>query len=255
MIEAFGRTDVGRRRKVNEDAFVVAPESRLYAVCDGMGGHNAGEVASRIAIETLGDFVERSGVEKEITWPWGLESDLSLEANRLKTAVRLANSQVFQTADSREELTGMGTTVVAALVSGDVMTLCSAGDSRCYLVRDGVLRQLTQDDSWVSAALGEGILNSDDVERHPLRNVITKAVGARDSIELDIVEQKLQPGDVALLCSDGLHGMVNDEEIARLLLSDLDSLEEASRRLVDAANEAGGRDNVTVLLLRYSEGD
>jgi protein phosphatase len=214
-----------------------------------MGGHNAGEVASRIAVETLADFVERSGVEKEITWPWGLEPDLSFEANRLKTAVRLANSQVFQTADSREELTGMGTTVVAALVAGPVMTLCSAGDSRCYLVRGGDLQQLTQDDSWVSAALGEGILNSDDVERHPLRNVITKAVGARDSIDLEVLEQQLEPGDLVLLCSDGLHGMVNDEKIGRLLLS-----EEVSQRLVDAANEAGGRDNVTVVLLRYSEG-
>lgn len=254
MIEAFGRTDVGRRRKLNEDSFLVAPSSHLYAVCDGMGGHNAGEVASQIAIETLGDFVERSGVEKEITWPWGLESDLSIEANRLKTAVRLANSQVFRTADSREELTGMGTTVVAALVSGNVMTLCSAGDSRCYLARDGELQQLTQDDSWVSAALGEGILNSDDVERHPLRNVITKAVGARDSIDLDVSNHSLQPGDLALLCSDGLHGMVGDDDILRLLLSDPDSLEEASKRLVDAANDAGGRDNVTAVLLRYSEG-
>jgi len=254
MIEAFGRTDVGRRRKVNEDSFLVAPASHLYAVCDGMGGHNAGEVASRIAIETLGDFVERSGVEKEITWPWGLESDLSIDANRLKTAVRLANSQVFQTADSREELAGMGTTVVAALVSDNVLTLCSAGDSRCYLARDGELRQLTQDDSWVSAALGEGILNSDDVERHPLRNVITKAVGARDSIDLDVFDHPMQPGDLALLCSDGLHGMVSDEEISSLILSDPDSLEEASQRLVDAANDAGGRDNVTVVLLRYTEG-
>lgn len=254
MIEAFGRTDVGRRRKVNEDSFLVAPDSHLYAVCDGMGGHNAGEVASRIAVETLADFVERSGVEKEITWPWGLEPDLSFEANRLKTAVRLANSQVFQTADSREELTGMGTTVVAALVSGPVMTVCSAGDSRCYLGRGGELQQLTRDDSWVSAALGEGILNSDDVERHPLRNVITKAVGARDSIDLEVLEQTLQPGDLALLCSDGLHGMVNDQEIRRLLL-DPGSLEEVSQRLVDAANEAGGRDNVTAVLLRYSEGD
>jgi serine/threonine protein phosphatase PrpC len=254
MIEAFGRTDVGRRRKVNEDSFLVAPDTHLFAVCDGMGGHNAGEVASRIAVETLADFVERSGVEKEITWPWGLEPELSLEANRLKTAVRLANSQVFQTADSREELMGMGTTVVAALVSGPVMTVCSAGDSRCYLVRDRELQQLTQDDSWVSAALGEGILNSDDVERHPLRNVITKAVGARDSIELEVLEQTLQPGDLVLLCSDGLHGMLSDDEIARLILSGPDSLEEVSRSLVDAANEAGGRDNVTVVLLQYSEG-
>jgi protein phosphatase len=250
MIEAFGRTDVGRRRKINEDSFLVSPESSLYAVCDGMGGHNAGEVASRMAIETISSFVERSAVEKEITWPFGLDANLSFDANRLKTAIRLANSKVFQAADNREELTGMGTTVVAVLVSGDLVTIGSAGDSRCYLVRGGELKQLTRDDSWVSAALGEGILNSDDVEHHPLRNVITKAVGARETIDLDLVEHRLEPGDVLLLCSDGLHGMVSDPGIAKVLVSPPDSLEEASARLVDAANEAGGRDNVTVVLLR-----
>lgn len=252
MIEAFGRTDVGRRRKVNEDSFLVAPDERLYAVCDGMGGHNAGEVASRMAIETLAGFVEKSRAEREITWPWGLDANLSFAANRLKTAIRLANSRVFQAADTREEYTGMGTTIVAALVEGDVMTVGSAGDSRCYVVRDERLQQLTRDDSWVSAALGEGILNSNDVERHPLRNVITKAVGARESIDLDLVEHALRPGDVALLCSDGLHGMIGDQEIARLLVPFPDSLEEAAGRLIDAANEAGGRDNVTVVLLRHT---
>jgi serine/threonine protein phosphatase PrpC len=250
MIEAFGRTDVGRRRKINEDSFLVSPEMSLYAVCDGMGGHNAGEVASRMATETISAFIERSAVEKEITWPWGLDANLSFDANRVKTAIRLANARVFQAADNREELTGMGTTVVTALISGDVMTVGSAGDSRCYLVRGGELKQLTRDDSWVSAALGEGILNSDDVEHHPLRNVITKAVGARDAIDLDVLVHDLQPGDLVMLCSDGLHGMVSDQEIGRILQSSLDSLEEASARLIEAANEAGGRDNVTVVLLR-----
>jgi len=252
MIAAFGRTDVGRRRKINEDSFLVAPGTSLYAVCDGMGGHNAGEVASRMAIETISAFVERSGVEKEITWPWGLDGALSFDANRLKTAIRLANAQVFQAADNREDLTGMGTTVVAALVSGATMTIGSAGDSRCYMARDDRLVQLTRDDSWVSAAVGEGILNSDDVERHPLRNVITKAVGARDSIDLDVIEHRLEPGDVVLLCSDGLHGMLNDHELSKLLLPPTESLEEAAATLIDAANEAGGRDNVTVVLLRYT---
>jgi serine/threonine protein phosphatase PrpC len=252
MIEAYGRTDVGRRRKINEDSFLVSPEVSLYAVCDGMGGHNAGEVASKMAIETIAAFVERSGVEQEITWPWGLDAGLSFDANRLKTAIRLANSKVFQAADNREDLTGMGTTVVAALVSGPTLTVGSAGDSRCYLVRGERLVQLTRDDSWVSAALGEGILNSDDVEHHPLRNVITKAVGARDSIDLDVIEHALEPGDVILLCSDGLHGMLNDGELAKLVLPPASSLEEGASRLIDAANEAGGRDNVTVVLLRYT---
>jgi protein phosphatase len=252
MIEAHGRTDVGRRRKINEDSFLVAPEARLYAVCDGMGGHNAGEVASRMAIETLASFVEKSAVESEITWPWGIDSNLSFDANRLKTAIKLSNARVFQAADNREELTGMGTTVVAVLVNGDLMTIGSAGDSRCYLVRGGQLKQLTRDDSWVTAALGEGILSSDDVEHHPLRNVITKAVGARDTIDLDVIEHRLQPGDVAMLCSDGLHGLINDQQIASILVPAPPSLEEATQKLIDAANEAGGRDNVTVVLLRYT---
>jgi protein phosphatase len=251
MIEAHGKTDVGRRRKINEDSFLVSPEGHLYAVCDGMGGHNAGEVASQMAIETLASFVEKSAIEQEITWPWGIDANLSFDANRLKTAIKLANARVFQAADNREELTGMGTTVVAVLVAGDLVTIGSAGDSRCYLVRAAELRQLTRDDSWVSAALGEGILNSDDVEHHPLRNVITKAVGARDSIDLDVIEHRLQPDDVIMLCSDGLHGLVNDQQIASLLIPVPESLEQATARLVDAANEAGGRDNVTVVLLRY----
>lgn len=251
MIEAFGRTDVGRRRKINEDSYLVQPETSLYAVCDGMGGHNAGEVASKMAIETIEAFIQRSGVEKEITWPWGLDANLSFEGNRLKTAIRLANARVFQAADNREELTGMGTTVVALVLSGQGMTIASAGDSRCYLSRAGELKQLTRDDSWVSAALGEGILNSDDVEHHPLRNVITKAVGARDSIDLDVIEHRMQDGDLVMLCSDGLHGLINDQHIASILVPAPETLEQATARLVDAANEAGGRDNVTVVLLRY----
>jgi serine/threonine protein phosphatase PrpC len=205
-----------------------------------------------MAIETLASFVEKSAIEHEITWPWGIDANLSFDANRIKTGIRLANARVFQAADNREELTGMGTTIVATIVSGDVLTIGSAGDSRCYLVRGGELRQLTRDDSWVSAALGEGILNSDDIEHHPLRNVITKAVGARDSIDLDALEHKLQDGDVVMLCSDGLHGMLNDQRLASLLLPVPDSLEEATARLIDAANEAGGKDNVTVVLLRYA---
>ena len=254
MIEAFGATDVGRRRKLNEDNFVIDDQSRLYAVCDGMGGHNAGEVASKMAIETIAAFIRKSdGDEKDITWPYGLETELSFEGNRLKTAIRLANKRVFKAADNREDYTGMGTTVVAALASGNVLTIGSAGDSRCYLVREGALSQLTRDDSWVSAAWAEGILTPEEIERHPLKNVITKAVGAKDSIDIEIVEQRLEPGDVALLCSDGLHGMIHDDVILSLLTPAPGSLEAAAQGLIDAANEAGGKDNVSVVLIRYSE--
>lgn len=254
MIEAFGKTDVGRRRKLNEDSFLVDPETNLYAVCDGMGGHNAGEVASRMAIEALDAFVQKSHREKEITWPYGLDANLSFAGNRLKTAIKLANRKVFRAADNREDYTGMGTTVVAALVSEDdrLLTVGSAGDSRCYVLRGGELKQITTDDSWVSAAWAEGILSAEEIERHPLKNVITKAVGAKDTIEIDVVEHKLEPGDLVLICSDGLHSMINDEAIREVLVARGASLEEAAGGLIDAANEAGGRDNVSVVLLRYA---
>jgi serine/threonine protein phosphatase PrpC len=253
MLEAFGQTDVGRRRKLNEDNFLLDTEANLYAVCDGMGGHNAGEVASKMAIETLGAFIQKSHKEKEITWPYGLDVSLSFDGNRLKTAIQLSNKKVYKAADNREDYTGMGTTVVAALVSGNVMTVGSAGDSRCYVLREGVLTQITRDDSWVSAAWAEGILSADEIDKHPLRNVITKAVGAKDSIEIEVVEHKLLPGDLAFLCSDGLHAMITDVKIREVLTPVPAGLEEAASKLIDAANEAGGKDNVSVVLMRYSE--
>jgi len=253
MLKAFGLTDVGRRRKLNEDNFLVDLETQLFGVCDGMGGHNAGEVASKMAIETVGSFISRSHREKEITWPYGLDVNLSFDGNRIKTAIKLANKKVFKAADNRDEYTGMGTTVVVAVVTDNVMTIGSAGDSRCYLLRNGQLSQLTKDDSWVSAAWAEGILSADEIERHPLRNVITKAIGAKESLETDIVEHRFENGDLALLCSDGLHGMINDQKILEVLSPAPDSLEEAAAQLIEAANEAGGKDNVSVVLVRYSE--
>jgi serine/threonine protein phosphatase PrpC len=253
MLESIGLTDVGRRRKLNEDNFLVDKESNLYAVCDGMGGHNAGEVASKMAIETLESFIQKSHREKEITWPYGLDVNLSFDGNRLKTAIKLANKKVFKAADNREDYTGMGTTLVAALVSGKTMTVGSVGDSRCYLIRDGKLSQLTQDDSWVSAAWAEGILSADEIDKHPLRNVITKAVGAKDSLDIEVSEHQLQNGDVALVCSDGLHSMINDTQIINAVTPFPPTLQEAAQALINAANEAGGKDNVTVVLIRYTE--
>jgi protein phosphatase len=253
MLEAFGQTDVGRRRKLNEDNFLVDTEANLFAVCDGMGGHNAGEVASKLAIETLGAFIRRSHKEKEITWPYGLDVNLSFDGNRIKTAIKLANKRVFKAADNRDDYTGMGTTAVAGIVNEDLLTVGSAGDSRCYVVSGGKLVQVTRDDSWVSAAWAEGILNAQEIERHPLRNVITKAVGAKEDIEIDVVERKLLTGDLVLICSDGLHSMISDEKIQAALVPVPASLEEGVAKLIAAANEAGGKDNVSVVLVRYTE--
>jgi PPM family protein phosphatase len=252
MLEAFGQTDVGRRRKLNEDNFLVDTEASLFAVCDGMGGHNAGEVASKLAIETLGAFIRRSHKEKEITWPYGLDVNLSFDGNRIKTAIKLANKKVFKAADNREDYTGMGTTAVAAVINESLLTVGSAGDSRCYILSGGKLVQVTKDDSWVSAAWAEGILNPEEIERHPLRNVITKAVGAKEDIEIEVVERKLSPGDVVLICSDGLHSMIHDDKILEVLQTSPPSLEDGAARLIEAANEAGGKDNVSVVLVRYT---
>jgi serine/threonine protein phosphatase PrpC len=253
MLEAVGQTDVGRRRKLNEDSILVDTETSLYSVCDGMGGHNAGEVASKMAIETIASFIQKSHREKEITWPFGLDVNLSFDGNRLKTAIKLANKKVYKAADNREEYTGMGTTVVAAVVTGNVMSVGWAGDSRVYVLRNGALTQLTRDDSWVSAAWAEGILSAAEIEKHPLRNVITKAVGAKETIETDVVEHRFQVGDIAMLCSDGLHSMINDEQILAAITPLPASLDETASKLITAANEAGGKDNVSVVLLRYSE--
>jgi protein phosphatase len=253
MLESFGQTDVGRKRKLNEDSFLVKPEVHLYAVCDGMGGHNAGEVASAMAIEALASFIDKSDKEKEITWPYGLDVNLSFEGNRLKTAIKLSNKRVFKAADSSEEYTGMGTTIIAGLVSDKVMTVGWAGDSRCYLFRGGALTLLSRDDSWVSAAWAEGILSTEEIEKHPLRNVITKAIGAKETLELDVIEHEFQHGDVVMLCSDGLHSMINDEKILAAVTPFPEKLEAAAQQLIGAANEAGGKDNISVVLLRYSD--
>ena len=254
VFRAHGATNKGQVRPTNEDCFVIDERLRLCVVADGMGGHNAGEVASKMAIETLEAFIRKSaGEEKDITWPYGLEAHLTFEANRLKTAVKLANKKVWKAADNREDYTGMGTTLVAALVSGKVVTVGSAGDSRCYLIRPGEIKQLTRDDSWVSAAWAEGILSHEEIDKHPLRNVITKAVGAKEEIDLETVEHYLFKGDVLLLCSDGLHSMLGEEAILQAVTPMPAALPEAAQKLITAANEAGGKDNVSVVLLRYTE--
>jgi protein phosphatase len=216
-----------------------------------MGGHNAGEIASRLAAETVSNFIRRALQEEEITWPYGVDPKLSINANRLRTAIMLANKRVWKEADNRPDYTGMGTTVVAALVGEDSITFASAGDSRVYRIRDEKIEQMTTDDSWVQVAINEGVLEPDEADTHPMKNIITKAVGAKESIEFKVQEEELGDGDLYLLCSDGLHGMISDEEILDVVLHSEGGLEKCIHGLIQAANESGGKDNVTVLALRY----
>jgi len=253
MIVSFGATDVGLRRKLNEDSLLVDESHRLFVVADGMGGHNAGEVASKLTVETVGKFVQRSTEEEEITWPYGVDPKLSLNANRLLTAVMLANKRVWKEADNKQDYTGMGTTVVAALVSDTSISFVSAGDSRAYRLRDGEFAQMTVDDSWVQAAVDEGVLLPEEAESHPMKNIITKAVGAKENLDVSVEEHRLEADDLYILCSDGLHGMMTEKHLTELVQGSTGSLEELVHLLIETAKKNGGKDNVTVLAVRYTE--
>lgn len=253
MIDSFGATDVGLRRKLNEDSLLVDGALGLFVVADGMGGHNAGEIASRLTVETVGNFVQRSREEEEITWPYGVDPKLSLNANRLVTAVMLANKRVWKEADNRQDYTGMGTTIVAALVNEKNISFVSAGDSRAYRLRADDFRQMTVDDSWVQAAVDEGVLLPEEAESHPMKNIITKAIGAKEYLDVSVEEHELEDDDLYLLCSDGLHGMIPDRALSEKVVGAKGSLEELVRDLIHTANENGGKDNVTALAVRYKD--
>jgi protein phosphatase len=250
MIEAHGLTDPGRKRKHNEDTLRIEPAIGLAVVADGMGGHQSGEVASALAVETLEAFVARAHRDRDLTWPFGVDPARSFEANCLITAIKLANRSVFQTAASRDDLTGMGTTVVAVLARDGRLHYAGVGDSRAYLVRGATLRQLTRDDSWIEAAIAQQLIDVAESYDHPFRHVLTKALGLQEDLDFEVSEEALQAGDRVLLCSDGLTTALSDADVLEILRAHDKDLAGACRALVEAANEAGGPDNVTVVLLR-----
>jgi serine/threonine protein phosphatase PrpC len=247
-LSAFGITDVGRRRRHNEDAYLLDVERGLFVVADGMGGHAAGEVASRITVESIQEYLALRDDEGESTWPFGFNSRYSMEGNLLSTAIKKANERVIRAVQNRPELKGMGTTVVAALFDAERATLVHVGDSRCYLFRRGELRRLTDDHSWVQEQVNAGILTPEEATSHPLKNVVTRALGGSLNVLPDLLEVPFEAGDSFLLCSDGLTGMMADDEIGVILASD-GLAESRVRALVDLANDRGGVDNITVLLV------
>lgn len=250
MWSAAARTDPGRTRSSNEDAFVADEALGFFAVADGMGGHNAGEVASRLALETIAGFVRSSKTDSSITWPYGFVTSLAFEANQLKSATQLANQEVRFHAQRHPECSGMGSTVVALLVQGARAWYASVGDSRLYRWRGGTLTQLSQDDSWASTMLRAGA-DPRMVSQHEMRHMLTRALGTSQALDVAVAAVDLQPGDVLLLCSDGLHGPVGDDQLGAVLQSAGADLEACTAALVEAANAAGGPDNVTAVLVRY----
>ncbi|HTK29790.1 MAG TPA: protein phosphatase 2C domain-containing protein [Vicinamibacterales bacterium] len=247
---AHARTHTGPRA-TNEDSVLWDPELALLAVADGMGGHNAGEVASRVALDQAQEFLRLSVTADDFTWPFGLNAALSMTANRLLTAVKLANREIFRSAQEHAEYNGMGTTVVMAIIEGAHLTFASVGDSRLYSLTGSHLRQLTRDDSWVMMLSEETGVDADALRGHPMHNVLTSVVGARMELEVAVHELDLEDGQTLMICSDGLHGVVPDEVIRQTLQEEPD-LARAADRLIETALARQGRDNVTVLLARYN---
>ena len=245
------RTDNGLRRTSNEDSHSSRPDLGLFIVADGMGGHVAGEVASRVAVESIAAFIqETAGADKNRTWPFPFEPDLSLEANRLKAAFRLANRRIAAAIADSQDLRGMATTASAILHGHKSSCVGHIGDSRVYVFRDDALTQLTHDHSWVEEQVRAGTLTPAAARQHPWRNVVTRALSGGEDPDIDVVEIQPAIGERYLLCSDGLFGVVADEQIADIVSDRAASLEEICGRLIDAANASGGPDNITAMLLQ-----
>jgi serine/threonine protein phosphatase PrpC len=247
-IQAYGLTDVGRKRKHNEDAFALDVTEGLFIVADGMGGHAAGEVASKITVETIGEFIAATRQKEEATWPFKYNHELDFNSNRLAVAIEKANERVMAAVAAQPWLKGMGTTVVAGLLNEKILSLAHVGDSRAYLFRDGQLSRLTDDHSWVHEQVTAGILTEEEAKTHPLKNVVTRALGGGPSVSPDLQELVFSPGDRYLFCSDGLTTMVGDEEICDTAAT-VRMPQPLCQKLVDIANEKGGVDNITVVVV------
>ncbi|MBQ8537098.1 MAG: Stp1/IreP family PP2C-type Ser/Thr phosphatase [Clostridia bacterium] len=233
---AAARTHIGLVRKANEDSYLSQPENGLFAVADGMGGHKGGQTASQGAVNVLAEALRgRSPAPQQAEW-----------------AIQAANRRLYDKASQDKELEGMGTTVTLLWAAPKEMILAQVGDSRCYLLRNGQLTQMTRDHSLVEQLLMEGLITPEEAAHHPYRNVITRAVGTAMGVEVDVATHARQKGDVWLLCSDGLHGMVEKFTIEKIL-KEMD-VDKAAQALLDAALENGGKDNITLLLLKDEEG-
>ncbi len=239
ILRSAARTDIGLQRRANEDCYAFAAELGLFLVADGMGGHQAGQVASRLAAEAAVGALR------------AMDGSRAILTEQLRCAVSAANREIYVAAQTKPELSGMGTTLVSLLAQGGRVALAHVGDSRAYLIRAGGIRQLTDDHSVVGELVRRCEISRTEARAHPHRHVLTRALGVRREVSPDLAELTATPGDTFVLCSDGLTGLVRDDEIADLATgADLD---EACRELVDLANSRGGEDNITLVIVRYEK--
>lgn len=249
-IEVAGQTDVGRKRSHNEDNFAIIAEHGLYVVADGMGGHSSGEVASKMAVDTLQEFFASTADDPERTWPYKMDRSKGYEENRLITGIKLCNLRIYEAAQRNSKQRGMGTTIVALFAVEDGVYVAHVGDSRVYRVRDGKLELLTEDHSLLNDYKKMKHLTEEEIANFPHKNVIVRALGMKDTVKVDTRFEVPQAGDTLVLCSDGLCGPVTDEKILDIVLGAPD-LPAATSQLIDAANGNGGPDNVTCVLARW----
>jgi serine/threonine protein phosphatase PrpC len=246
-LKSAGKTDVGQSRGHNEDDMLVLPKKGLFAVCDGLGGHNAGEVASHIAVECVGEIVREAAEPPE-----GFHEKASLDARLLAWAVSEAGRRIHEQAQADPARKGMGTTVTAAWFRNGKAVLAHVGDSRAYLFHKGKLTQVTEDHSFVAEQVRAGVLTAEEARHSMYRNVITRALGLQETAQVDVFEQDVQGGDRFLLCSDGLTGVLSDTEI-RLMMEAAGSPDALCSSLIDEANARGGPDNITVVVIYILE--
>ncbi len=247
-IRYAAKTDVGMKRSHNEDYFALIEDEQLFIVADGMGGHACGEVASKLSADVIGEFYRHSK-DQDATWPYRYDHNLSYVENRLVAAVRLANARIHQKSQSDAGLRGMGTTLVGALVLNDTIYVAHVGDSRVYRVRNGDIKQLTRDHSLLEDYRdARPDMTEEEARNFPHKNVITRALGMRDNVQVDINKFEIQDGDRYLLCSDGLSGMLDDDALHEIIMANED-LEQGVSELIRRANEAGGTDNITAMVV------
>ena len=244
-----GETNIGLKRAHNEDSFHLPDEERLALVADGMGGHASGEVASKMAVETVAEHFKATMEDGEITWPYKLDHSDRYEANRLINGIKLANLKIYDRAQREEGCHGMGTTIIATMFLDDKVLIGHVGDSRVYRYREGSLVQLTEDHSLLNDYIKMKRLSSDEAGKFPHKNVIVRALGMKESVQVDLLADPHRVGDIYLMCSDGLSGMVDDPGLAYVLSAEPD-LDSACERLIQAANRNGGVDNITCVLAR-----
>lgn len=246
------QSDVGRRRPHNEDHHCADPALGLFVVCDGMGGGNAGEIASALAVQAIQRHFAEATHHPNLPFITRRDDNYSPMTNRLADAIRSANEVIYNAAGDRPEWSGMGTTVVAAALADRTLSFAHVGDSRLYLVRNQTIQPLTVDHSWVAEQVRQGFLTEEEAERSPRRNVVTRALGVEPTVDITLGELPLFPDDLLLLCTDGLTKGVQPSAILDTLL-DAEDAPTLSRRLITLANEAGGEDNTTVIVLAVRE--